>query len=168
MYKPGNLSAPPAVVTPHQPRLDWQMWFAALGTHTQAPWFTSLIYRLLQGKRDGMWHFCTLWVLQTFKRCCTPHSYYLLQLSNQSEYIVSVLFRLTCVFSICKDQEDMCLVCLYGQRFISELVLKYGGDDFLWRNAFFIYKNTHGYVVRASVIAVKATCRIWKLVSSAP
>ncbi|KAK2842208.1 hypothetical protein Q5P01_012408 [Channa striata] len=52
MYKPGNRSASPPVVTPHQPRLDWQMWFAALGTHTQAPWFTSLIYRLLQGKRD--------------------------------------------------------------------------------------------------------------------
>ncbi|GAA6225474.1 lipase maturation factor 2 [Lates japonicus] len=52
MYKPGNMSAPPPVVTPHQPRLDWQMWFAALGTHTQAPWFTSLMYRLLQGKRD--------------------------------------------------------------------------------------------------------------------
>ncbi|XP_047452114.1 lipase maturation factor 2a [Mugil cephalus] len=52
MYKPGNLSAPPPVLTPHQPRLDWQMWFAALGTNTQAPWFTSLIYRLLQGKRD--------------------------------------------------------------------------------------------------------------------
>uniref|UniRef100_A0A8C5DWQ3 Lipase maturation factor n=1 Tax=Gouania willdenowi TaxID=441366 RepID=A0A8C5DWQ3_GOUWI len=52
MYKPGNVSAPPAVVTPHQPRLDWQMWFAALGAHTQAPWFTSLVYRLLQGKAD--------------------------------------------------------------------------------------------------------------------
>ncbi|XP_037307849.2 lipase maturation factor 2a [Pungitius pungitius] len=52
MYKPGNLSASPAVVTPHQPRLDWQMWFAALGDQTQAPWFTSLMYRLLQGKRD--------------------------------------------------------------------------------------------------------------------
>ncbi|XP_061917182.1 lipase maturation factor 2a [Entelurus aequoreus] len=52
MYKPGNMSAPPPVVTPHQPRLDWQMWFAALGSHTQAPWFTSLMYRLLQGKRD--------------------------------------------------------------------------------------------------------------------
>ncbi|XP_075945137.1 lipase maturation factor 2a [Anarhichas minor] len=52
MYKPGNLSAPPAAVTPHQPRLDWQMWFAALGDQTQAPWFTSLMYRLLQGKRD--------------------------------------------------------------------------------------------------------------------
>lgn len=53
MYKPGNLSAPPPVVTPHQPRLDWQMWFAALGPHTQAPWFTSLMYSLLQGKKDG-------------------------------------------------------------------------------------------------------------------
>ncbi|XP_040894593.1 lipase maturation factor 2a [Toxotes jaculatrix] len=52
MYKPGNLSAPPPVLTPHQPRLDWQMWFAALGPHTQSPWFTSLMYRLLQGKRD--------------------------------------------------------------------------------------------------------------------
>ncbi|KAM7414480.1 hypothetical protein PAMA_019347 [Pampus argenteus] len=52
MYKPGNLSAPPPVLTPHQPRLDWQMWFAALGHHTQATWFTSLMYRLLQGKTD--------------------------------------------------------------------------------------------------------------------
>lgn len=54
MYKPGNVSAAPPVLTPHQARLDWQMWFAALGTHTQAPWFTNLLYRLLQGKRDGM------------------------------------------------------------------------------------------------------------------
>lgn len=53
MYKPGNVSAVPPVVTPHQPRLDWQMWFAALGPHTQSPWFSSLVRRLLQGKRDG-------------------------------------------------------------------------------------------------------------------
>ncbi|XP_076848928.1 lipase maturation factor 2a [Brachyhypopomus gauderio] len=52
MYKPGNRSAAPPVVTPHQPRLDWQMWFAALGPHTQSPWFSSLVHRLLQGKRD--------------------------------------------------------------------------------------------------------------------
>ncbi|KAM6214213.1 lipase maturation factor 2 [Rhynchocyon petersi] len=50
MYKPGNLSRAPPVVTPHQPRLDWQMWFAALGPHTHSPWFTSLVLRLLQGK----------------------------------------------------------------------------------------------------------------------
>uniref|UniRef100_A0A8C2I0M8 Lipase maturation factor n=1 Tax=Cyprinus carpio TaxID=7962 RepID=A0A8C2I0M8_CYPCA len=52
MYKPGNMSAAPPVVAPHQPRLDWQMWFAALGPHTQSPWFSSLLHRLLQGKRD--------------------------------------------------------------------------------------------------------------------
>lgn len=52
MYKPGNMSAAPPVVTPHQPRLDWQMWFAALGPHTQSPWFSSLLHRLLQGKAD--------------------------------------------------------------------------------------------------------------------
>lgn len=53
MYKPGNMSTAPPVLTPHQPRLDWQMWFAALGPHTQSPWFSSLVRRLLQGKRDG-------------------------------------------------------------------------------------------------------------------
>ena len=53
MYKPGNTSTALPLVTPHQPRLDWQMWFAALGHHTQAPWFTCLMYRLLQGKSDG-------------------------------------------------------------------------------------------------------------------
>ncbi|KAL2775404.1 lipase maturation factor 2 isoform 1, partial [Daubentonia madagascariensis] len=50
MYKPGNVSRSPPVVVPHQPRLDWQMWFAALGPHTHSPWFTSLVLRLLQGK----------------------------------------------------------------------------------------------------------------------
>ena len=53
MYKPGNLSRPPPIVVPHQPRLDWQMWFAALGPHTHSPWFTSLVLRLLQGKEPG-------------------------------------------------------------------------------------------------------------------
>uniref|UniRef100_A0A8C5PYW2 Lipase maturation factor n=1 Tax=Leptobrachium leishanense TaxID=445787 RepID=A0A8C5PYW2_9ANUR len=52
MYKPGNISAMPPVVSPHQPRLDWQMWFAALGHHTDSPWFTSFVYRLLQGNKD--------------------------------------------------------------------------------------------------------------------
>jgi Lipase maturation factor len=29
-------------------RLDWQMWFAALGSYHHNPWFISLIYRLLK------------------------------------------------------------------------------------------------------------------------
>lgn len=55
MYKPGNVSRVPPVVAPHQPRLDWQMWFAALAHHSSSPWFTSFVYRLLQGKEDGEW-----------------------------------------------------------------------------------------------------------------
>lgn len=53
MYKPGNVSAAPPVVTPHQPRLDWQMWFAALAPQAHSPWFTGFVYRLLQGKKEG-------------------------------------------------------------------------------------------------------------------
>jgi len=34
---------------PHQPRLDWQMWFAALGSIRDNPWMVSLMWRLLEG-----------------------------------------------------------------------------------------------------------------------
>jgi predicted DCC family thiol-disulfide oxidoreductase YuxK len=48
-YKPGDLNRPPAFVEPFQPRLDWQMWFAALGTYRDNPWFGNFCVRLLQG-----------------------------------------------------------------------------------------------------------------------
>ena len=51
-YKPGDLGHMPRWVQPHQPRLDWQMWFAALGTYRQNPWFISFAERLLQGSPD--------------------------------------------------------------------------------------------------------------------
>jgi predicted DCC family thiol-disulfide oxidoreductase YuxK len=47
--KPGDVKRAPGWCAPHQPRLDWQMWFAALGTPRENPWFVALIYRLLQG-----------------------------------------------------------------------------------------------------------------------
>jgi hypothetical protein len=46
-WKPGALDRAPGWVAPHQPRLDWQMWFAALGSYRQNPWFISLLERLL-------------------------------------------------------------------------------------------------------------------------
>ena len=49
-YKPGDVNRAPPVVAPYQPRLDWQMWFAALGTYRENRWFTNLIFRLLQGE----------------------------------------------------------------------------------------------------------------------
>ena len=48
-YKPGDPSRPPAWVAPHQPRLDWQMWFAALGSWRQSRWFRAFLVRLLEG-----------------------------------------------------------------------------------------------------------------------
>src|SRR5438552_395039 len=51
-WKPGNLKRAPGWCAPHQPRLDWQMWFAALGTVQQNPWFIRLAICLLEGKRD--------------------------------------------------------------------------------------------------------------------
>jgi hypothetical protein len=47
-WKPGALDRAPGWVAPHQPRLDWQMWFAALGSYRQNPWFVSLLERLLR------------------------------------------------------------------------------------------------------------------------
>lgn len=47
-YKPGDAMRRPAFVEPHQPRLDWQMWFAALGSPQDSPWLFALIERLLQ------------------------------------------------------------------------------------------------------------------------
>ena len=49
-YKPGDPNRAPPIVAPYQPRLDWQMWFAALGTYQQNRWFTNFMVRLLQGE----------------------------------------------------------------------------------------------------------------------
>ena len=51
-YKPGLLDRAPRWVQPHQPRLDWQMWFAALGNYRSNPWFVGFALRLLQGSPD--------------------------------------------------------------------------------------------------------------------
>ncbi|XP_066594651.1 lipase maturation factor 2-like [Prorops nasuta] len=52
LYKPGNVNNSLPIVAPHQPRLDWQMWFAALGNYNQNPWLMSLAYRLLNGQPE--------------------------------------------------------------------------------------------------------------------
>jgi predicted DCC family thiol-disulfide oxidoreductase YuxK len=48
-YKPGDPQRCPRWSVPHQPRLDWQMWFAALGSPYRSPWLGNLMYRLLDG-----------------------------------------------------------------------------------------------------------------------
>lgn len=46
-YKPGTVSKITGWIVPHQPRLDWQMWFAALSRPERQPWFRNLLARLL-------------------------------------------------------------------------------------------------------------------------
>jgi len=52
LYKPGNVSTPLGQVAPHQPRLDWQMWFLALGNYQHNPWFLNMCYRILSNEKQ--------------------------------------------------------------------------------------------------------------------
>ncbi len=49
-YKPGELHRGLPQIAPYQPRLDWQMWFAALGDVQENQWVKNLLYRLLTGE----------------------------------------------------------------------------------------------------------------------
>ncbi len=49
-YKPGNPKRRPPWNTPHQPRLDWQLWFAALDPRVPG-WFEPFLARLLEGSK---------------------------------------------------------------------------------------------------------------------
>lgn len=51
-YKPGNVLARPRRAMPLQPRLDWQMWFAALSDYHSAPWLVHLVHKLLDGSTN--------------------------------------------------------------------------------------------------------------------
>lgn len=51
-WKPGDPARRPSFVAPHQPRLDWQMWFAALSRFEAEPWFRAFLRRLLEGSPE--------------------------------------------------------------------------------------------------------------------
>lgn len=48
-HKAGDVHRRPRFVAPHQPRLDWQMWFAALNPRRAQPWIEGLLRRVLEG-----------------------------------------------------------------------------------------------------------------------
>ncbi len=51
-FKPGDVQRAPRFVAPHQPRLDWQMWFESLRSGSPSPWFANFCYRLLHGQPE--------------------------------------------------------------------------------------------------------------------
>lgn len=64
-HQPGELTRGLSFVAPHQPRVDWQMWFASLGTARQNPWFQMLLLRLFEGSPE---------VLALFEHNPFPHA----------------------------------------------------------------------------------------------
>jgi hypothetical protein len=51
-YKPGPLERTPPLLVGHMPRLDWQMWFAALGRPNDQRWLRGLLAGLLTGSPE--------------------------------------------------------------------------------------------------------------------
>src|SRR5579863_860429 len=49
-FKLGDVTRRPPWNMPHQPRLDWQMWFAALDDAGRVPWFSRFLERLLENE----------------------------------------------------------------------------------------------------------------------
>ena len=51
-YKPQDLSKPPRIYAPYQPRFDWNLWFASLGNWRENPLVLSTEERLLSNSHD--------------------------------------------------------------------------------------------------------------------
>src|SRR5437667_6153226 len=45
--KPGDPNRRPAIIAPYQPRIDWQIWFAALASPAEYPWTLHFVWKLL-------------------------------------------------------------------------------------------------------------------------
>jgi len=52
--KPGDIARRPPWNIPHQPRLDWQMWFAALEDPRRLRWFPHFLQRVLENEPTVM------------------------------------------------------------------------------------------------------------------
>jgi len=51
-YKPLELNQPPRIYAPYQPRFDWNLWFASLGSWREYPIVPNTIIRLLSNDKD--------------------------------------------------------------------------------------------------------------------
>ena len=52
--KPTDVNRIPPLMSPYHWRLDWQMWFAAFGDYTDAPWVINLVNKLLQADKETL------------------------------------------------------------------------------------------------------------------
>lgn len=50
--KPGDVRYRPPQIAPYHLRLDWLMWFAAMSSYQDYPWFVNFVAKLLEGQRN--------------------------------------------------------------------------------------------------------------------
>ncbi|MBV9083356.1 MAG: lipase maturation factor family protein [Acidobacteriaceae bacterium] len=50
--KPGDVKRWPPQIAPYHLRLDWLMWFAAMSSYQDYPWFVNFVAKLLEGDKD--------------------------------------------------------------------------------------------------------------------
>ena len=67
-YKPQALNEPPRIYAPYQPRFDWNLWFASLGSWREYPIVPNTEVRLLENDKDVLGAFCG----QSFRRNSAP------------------------------------------------------------------------------------------------
>ena len=53
-YKPGNPYRKLPIIAPYQPRIDWQIWFAAFSAPEREPWLIHFIWKLLHNDKDTL------------------------------------------------------------------------------------------------------------------
>lgn len=51
-HKPTSVNGFPPIVSPHLPRLDWQMWFAGLESFNENLWLQNMMTRIFHESRD--------------------------------------------------------------------------------------------------------------------
>ena len=52
--KPGDPDRRPAFIAPYQPRIDWQIWFAAMASPGDYPWTFHFVWKLLHNDPDTL------------------------------------------------------------------------------------------------------------------
>jgi Lipase maturation factor len=52
--KPGNPNRRPPFIAPYQPRIDWQIWFAAMASPADYPWTLHFVWKLLHNDPETL------------------------------------------------------------------------------------------------------------------
>jgi hypothetical protein len=52
--KPGNPNRRPPFIAPYQPRIDWQIWFAAMASPAEYPWTLHFVWKLLHNDPETL------------------------------------------------------------------------------------------------------------------